>query len=150
MRVQHIRVTETTAADPPSVFALLRDGAGWPSWSPIGSFELEREGDREREGIGAIRVFRTGHVTSREKIVRIEPDSGFGYVLLSGMAIRDYRADIDLTGDGRGTTINWHSSFRAKVPGTAWIYRRALRGFIRGVVAGLAQRAASTRAEDGR
>ena len=37
-----------------------------------------------------------------------------------------------------GTTINWHSTFRPKVPGTGWLYRRALGKFITRTVEGLA------------
>ena len=57
-------VTTTTTADPRSVFALLKDGASWPTWSPIGSFRLERQDPSGGEGVGAIRVFTTGAVHS--------------------------------------------------------------------------------------
>jgi len=121
----------------------LRNGASWPEFSPLGSFELEREGDSEREGVGAVRRFRTGRIRTRERIVEIVPDRRLSYVLESGMAIRDYRADVDLTplADG-GTEIRWHSSFRAKFPATGWIYRRALTRFVTELVHGLAARAA--------
>ena len=33
-------VETTSAASPAAVYALLGDGATWPSWSPIGAFEL--------------------------------------------------------------------------------------------------------------
>lgn len=57
-----IDISEETSAEPPTVFALVRDGAVWPTCSPSGSFELESEGETEREGVGAVRVFRTGAV----------------------------------------------------------------------------------------
>ena len=69
MPSQDIRVSATTPASPETVYALLRDGASWPEWSPLGSFELERPAGDEPEGVGAIRIFRTGRVTSREQIV---------------------------------------------------------------------------------
>ncbi len=37
-----------------------------------------------------------------------------------------------------GTTINWRSTFRPKVPGCGWIYRRELGKFIKRTVEGLA------------
>ena len=61
---QHIEHHATTSADPATVYALLRDGATWPSWSPIDAFELERLGESEREGVGAVRVLRSGRVTA--------------------------------------------------------------------------------------
>jgi carbon monoxide dehydrogenase subunit G len=144
MARQHIDIRARAAAKPATVFALLRDGAAWPTWSPLDSFELEREGDREREGVGAIRVFRTGRrITTRERIVEIVDNRRFSYVLLSGLAIRDYRADIDLEPDGDGTVLHWHSSFRPKMPGFGWVYRRTLERFIGALVAGLVERAAT-------
>ncbi len=146
MNPQKIDVRGRSAAPPSAVYALLRDGASWPSFSPIDRFELERPGTREREGLGAVRVFATDHpvgcTRSREKIVELRRDRRFSYVLLSGLAIRDYRADIDLepTADG-GTAIHWHSTFTGKTPGTGWFYRRVLTAFIEKVVAGLAAHA---------
>jgi hypothetical protein len=140
---QQIDVRVHTTAGPAAVYGLLRDGAGWPTWSPIGSFELERPGSDEPEGVGAIRIFRTGRTTSRERVVERVPDRRFSYELLSGLPIRDYRADVDLTPDDGGTLIRWHSTFSAKVPGTGWIYRRALGRFIARTADGLATYAAT-------
>jgi hypothetical protein len=150
MNPQVIDVRGRSAAAPSAVYALLRDGATWPSFSPIDRFELERSGESEREGLGAIRVFSTDHAVgctrSREEIVELRPDRRFSYVLLSGLAIRNYRADIDLepTADG-GTAIRWHSTFTGKTPGTGWFYRRVLTGFIEKMVAGLAAHAGTAR-----
>jgi hypothetical protein len=131
-----------SSADAGAVYALLADGATWPTWSPIDSFTLERPGDTAREGVGAIRVFRTGRITSRERLVELVPGRRLSYVLLSGLPLRDYRADVDLTPNGTGTDIRWRSSFTAKIPGTGWLYRRQLGRFIQRMVDGLAARAA--------
>ena len=37
-----------------------------------------------------------------------------------------------------GTLIHWRSTFKAKVPGTGWIYQRQLSAFIGRTVNGLA------------
>ncbi|MEQ4305156.1 SRPBCC family protein [Plantactinospora sp. B6F1] len=151
MARKEIDVRVHTTAGPAVVYALLVDGAGWPTWSPLGSFELERPGADEPEGVGAIRVFRTGRVTSRERVVERVPDRRFSYELLSGLPLRDYRADVDLTPERGGTSIRWHSTFSARVPGTGWLYRLALGRFIGKVAAGLATHAAATagRSADG-
>jgi hypothetical protein len=152
VRRQHIDVSSTTPADPATVYALLRDGATWPTWSPLGSFELERPGDTEPEGLGAIRVFRTRQptgqlVTTRERVAELVPGRRFSYVLLSGLHIRDYRADVDLTspvpGGTTGTAIRWHSSFVPAVPGTGWLFRLVLGRFIARCARGLAAHAAT-------
>jgi len=136
--MQTIDVTAHSTKDAPALYALLADGASWPTWSPIGSFELERPGGSEREGVGAIRVFRTGRVASREELVELVPDRRLSYILLSGLPLRGYRADVDLTPNDTGTEIRWHSTFRPAVPGTGWLYRAALTRFIRRCANGLA------------
>lgn len=147
MRRLEIDARATTTADPATVYTLLRDGASWPTWSPIGTFELEQGGDTEREGLGAIRVFRTkqaiGEIASRERIVELTLNRRFSYQLVSGLPLRDYRADIDLEPTESGTAIRWHSTFYPKIVGTGWLYRRTLAAFIDRCVRGLAEQAAS-------
>lgn len=137
-----IDVTVESAADPASIYALLRNGASWPTWSPITSFELERAAAAEPEGVGAIRVFRTvrrfNTVISREQIVELVPERRFGYTLLSGLPVRGYRANVDLTPSSAGTVIRWRSSFDSAVPGTGWFFRAVLGAFIRRCARGLA------------
>jgi hypothetical protein len=143
MARQRIEHHATTSADPATVYALLRDGATWPSWSPIESFELERPGADDPEGLGAVRVFRNGRVTGRDTIVELVPERRFSYTHVSSLPIRNYRADVDLEPDGEGTAIRWVSAFDPKIPGTGRLMRRALDGFIAGLTDGLAQRAAA-------
>jgi len=141
MAQQVIEHTVTTTADPAAVFALLADGSTWPEWSPIGSFDLIEPGAGTPEGVGAIRVFSTGRIKSREQVVVARPNEAFSYVLLSGLPIRHYTAVVTLTPAGGGTTIHWRSTFRAKVPGTGWLYQRQLGAFIGHTVDGLAEAA---------
>jgi len=136
-----IDVAAVSAAKPDVVYALLADGSTWPTWSPIGSFELERPGPMAPEGLGAVRVFRTGRTVSREELVELVPGRRLSYRLLSGLPLRGYRADVDLTPAGTGTTIRWHSTFRPRVPGTGWLYRLVLGRFIQRCADGLAAHA---------
>lgn len=138
MAQQVIDETATTGADPASVYALLADGSTWPEWSPIGAFELIEPGAGSPEGPGAVRLFTTGRHQSRERVVTCEPGQAFAYVLEAGLPLRDYKAVITLTHAAGGTSINWRSTFRPKVPGTGWLYRRELGKFIKGTVEGLA------------
>ena len=138
---QRIEHHATTTADPATVYALLRDGAGWPTWSPIDSFELERPGTREPEGLGAVRLFRSGRVTGHDEIVELVPDRRFSYTHTSNLPIRNYRADVDLEPIAQGTAIRWVSAFDPKLPGTGWLMRRALDDFIAKLTDGLAEHA---------
>lgn len=135
--VQTIDVHGSTSADPESVFALLGDSRTWPEWTPIEQAEILEPGGPD--GVGERRSFKTGRVTVEEEIVERVPGRRLTYVLLSGLAVRDYRAEIDLEPDGDGTAIRWHTTFEPKTFGTGWIYRRALakatRQFVDGLVA---------------
>jgi hypothetical protein len=134
---------ETSQGTPAAVFALLADGSTWPQWSPIDSFELVEKGDGEPEGVGAVRIFRTGRIKSRERVVTAQPNEVFSYILLSGLPLADYRAVVTLCPAGSGTSIQWRSTFRAKVPGSGWIYQRQLGRFIGQIVKDLAAAAAT-------
>jgi uncharacterized protein YndB with AHSA1/START domain len=141
--VQRIDVTARSTAPPETVYRLLAEGGTWPTWSPLESFRLERPAADAPEGVGAIRVFRTGRTTSREEIVELVPGCRLSYALLSGLPLRGYRADVDLTQVDGGTLIRWRSSFTARVPGTGPLYRWALAKFIRRCADGLAAHAAT-------
>ena len=145
MAQQVIDHTVSTTGDPAAVFGLLADGSTWPQWSPLGSFELLGPGDGLPEGVGAVRLFTTGRHRSRERVVERRPCEVFSYVLEKGLAVRDYRAVITLTPASGGTAIRWRSTFRAKVPGTGWLYRWQLGKFIGETVAGLAAAAERAR-----
>jgi uncharacterized protein YndB with AHSA1/START domain len=138
MGEQTISARGRSAASPAAVYAALRDGTTWPEWTTIDSFELERPGQGEPEGLGAIRLWCTKGRKLREEIVELVPERRFSYTVLSGLAIKGYRADVDLTPTGGGCDIHWHSSFRAKVPGFGGVYRRALQKATEGFVEGLA------------
>ncbi len=144
--IEHV---ERTTAPPSAVYALLADGSTWPTWSPLGSFTLLEPGDRSPEGVGAVRLFKTGGLKSQERVVTAEPDKVFSYVLEKGLPLRDYQAVITLTpATGGGTTVQWRSTFFAKYPGSGWVYRRYLGKFLGRTVKGLAQAAAAPTERD--
>jgi hypothetical protein len=146
---QHIDIRVHTRAEANAVYALLRDGASWPRWTSIDSFELERAGEREPEGLGAIRIFRKGKVVGRDQIAELILDRRFSYLHLSGLPVRDYRADVDLEPKAEGTRIRWRVSFSPKVPGSGWLLRWGIERFVTQSARGLAAYA-HTASVDGR
>lgn len=141
---QHIDIQVHTCAEATAVYALLRNGASWPRWTSIDSFRLERAGEREREGVGAIRIFRKGMVTGRDQVAEVIPNRRFSYLHLSGLPVRDYRGDVDLEPAQEGTRIRWHISFTPKVPGTGWLCRWGIERFAKQAARGLAAYARTT------
>lgn len=125
----------TTPAPPSAVWALLADAAGWSTWSSFDESARLEDGEDGGDGVGALRRFRTGRNVSVERVVAFEADRHLAYVLISGLPLRDYRADVTLTPTTTGgTAIEWRSQFRGKVPGTGWVYGLALRTFLRRLV----------------
>ncbi len=144
---QRIEHHATTTADPATVYGLLRDGATWPVWGPLDSFELERPGADEPEGLGAVRIFRSGRVTGRDTIAELVENRRFSYTHVSSLPMKNYRADVDLTPTSEGTSIRWVSAFDPKIPGTGRVMRRGLDGFVSQLVNGLAERATAIAAQ---
>jgi uncharacterized protein YndB with AHSA1/START domain len=136
--LQEIDVTAHSDAPPERVWALLADARSWPRWAPFDDAMVE-----EGEGAGELRRFQAGRRTTRERVTTFEPPRRLGYELVSGIPIRDYRAEVTLTPADGGTEIRWRSSFRAKLPGTGGIARRGLHRFIEQTAEGLAREAAS-------
>ncbi len=134
-----IDVRVPTTADPAVLYALLRDGATWPTWSSLGSFELVREGASEREGLGAVRLFRTGTKHSYEEIVELIPDRRLSYALVPphDLPFRSYRADVDVD----GSSVRWHSTFEPKRRGTGWLLKLVFTLFLKRTARGLARHA---------
>ena len=140
-RIEH---TATTTADAATVYALLRTvppGPVVPRSTPSSSSARART---EPEGIGAVRVFRSGKVTGRDTIVELVQDRRLAYTHVSSLPIKNYRADVDLTPTVDGTEIRWVSAFNPKIPGTGRLMRKGLDGFVDGLVNGLAEHATAT------
>jgi hypothetical protein len=142
VRQYYVDVQAHTRADAQAVYALLRDGASWPMWTSIDSFELERAG--APDGVGAIWIFRKGRVTGRDQVAELVPDQRFSYRHLSGLPVRDYRGDVDLEPTGDGTQIRWRVSFTPTLPGTGWLWRWGIERFVRQNTRGLAAYAQTT------
>ena len=145
MKRRTVRVTAESPAAPEVVYGLLADGATWPAWSPIETFELERAGDPPPEGPGAVRVFTRGRTTGRDTVLEVEPGHRLQYASHSGLPVRDYVGEIvlDRTRDG-GTVIDWHSSFSTtSPPGTGWLVEKGIAKFLGECARGLAAYAAT-------
>jgi hypothetical protein len=125
-------------AGPAAVFALLKDSSSWPRWSMFVSSGIERPGDGDPDGVGAIRTFATRVSRTRELVTKLVPDRQLSYQLLSGFPFRDYHADVMLTPSGDGTHVDWTASFRCR-SGTGWFWRL----FMNRVLSDMARRLAA-------
>ena len=71
--MQAIHATARSAAPPERVWALLADVDTWPLWAALDSAELEHPGHPDAHGVGAVRRFRRGRYTTRERVTVFEP-----------------------------------------------------------------------------
>ncbi len=123
-----VSATADSTASPEAVFAALADGSTWPQWSAIKTFTLQTPGADGAEGVGAVRRWNSGLMTTIEQVVEVQAPTRFAYTLLESklVLVRDYRADVLITPTATGCTVQWSSVFRPKIPGTGWFWRMAL------------------------
>ena len=138
-KIQQVSAAATTTAPPSAVFARLADTESWPKWAAFDEATLEQPGVATPQGTGAIRRFRRGRKTSRERVVGYDPPHHFAYTLLEGLPLDDYRSDVMITSEGGVTTITWTSTFRVRAPRPAWPFRVLLGRFIADTVRRLAR-----------
>lgn len=145
---QFYDVTAESAAPPAAVWALLLDAHSWPVWSRVDALERTRSTGLSadgRDGVGAVRAFRTGKVVTEERITALEPERRFAYEGAENPRLTDYRAAIELTElPGGGTRIRWHGTYSARF-GMRWFLKRYLQDFMRDMATGLAEHAAGPR-----
>jgi len=143
--MQSYDVTAESTAAPSAVWSLLLDPHSWPAWTPIDALETGQSAGLSadgRDGVGAVRAFRTGKVVAKERITALEPERRFTYEGAENPQLRDYRAAIELQElPGGGTRIRWHGTFSARW-GMRWFLQWYLRRFMRTMATGLAEHAA--------
>jgi uncharacterized protein YndB with AHSA1/START domain len=140
--VRRVAVDRHSPAPVSAVWPLLADAATWRDWGPFVVSRYEREGEPPPDGVGAIRRLGVPGFTSREKVVVFEPPHHLAYVLLAGLPVRDYRADVTLTpAPGGGTDIAWRSTFRTARAATGWFWQLVIERSLASMATRLAKAA---------
>ena len=149
MERRSFEVVVRSDAPPDVVFAVLADGSRWHEWAGplVPRSSWEREGDPPPGGVGAVRRLGLWPFVGREEVVEHVPPVRHSYVVLSGIPVDDYRADVELTPDGAGTTIAWRGAFSPRLPRTGRLLERVLRAIVGGLARRLAAEAARIRLE---
>jgi Polyketide cyclase / dehydrase and lipid transport len=110
--------TARSAAPIDVVWPLIGEAARWREWSWMTRTSLLRPGHPDPDGVGALRRFAFGPGGSQEEVVAWDPPTHLGYIVVKGLPVRRYRADVDLHPDGTGTVVTWRGSFDEILPGT--------------------------------
>ena len=139
--MQNYDVRAESAASPDQVWDSLIDAASWPSWSRVDELiahESTSISPDDRDGVGAVRAFRSGKVVTRERIVFLQPGACFACEGEHNPYLKNYQAVIDLSVvNGAGTLIHWYGSYETRW-GTRWFWRCFVQRFMQSMADGLA------------
>src|SRR3954471_1628959 len=125
-------VHRSIAAPMDVVFDVITDHEGYADISVFRSSTLEREGDPEPDGAGAIRALKVIGPTIREQVTTFERPSLFEYKALSGIPARSHTATIKLGVEGTGTFLSYRVDSVPKLPIPPAVWSAMLRpGFKR-------------------
>lgn len=140
-----VSATAQSTASAEAVFALLASGETWPNWTPIKTFALHTPGVDGGESVGAVRQWNSGLMMNLEQIVEIKSPTKFAYTLNQSklVAVKDYRADVDIVPTATGCTVTWSSAFHPKLKGTGWFWKFALGKLSNQLATGVATYAAT-------
>lgn len=94
------------------VWATLSNHTGMSTWSPGISVTMERGGDSDYNGVGAIRRVAGPGQVIREEITEFNPPHKLAYRALSGIPLRDYHGEVTIQPRNGvpGSLITWQLS----------------------------------------
>ena len=128
----------------PVVWAAVADHLAIATWGPGVSVTMERLGEDDPNGVGAIRDINMPgpgpHI--REEITAFEPGRLLAYRALSGTPFKDWRGEVEVAEHNGGTAIKWSLSCRSPLPGTDLILRAAALAMASAVARSARQRSA--------
>lgn len=139
-----VAAERSTRASAEAVWALASDATRYPEWGPWRAARYRQPGTDSPHGPGAVQWLQSSrrylgrYPVSIEQILEVEECRRLVYTVISGLPVRDYRAELTLTpaGDGHGTRIRWAATWDSTPRGRlVW---RGLRTFYPRIVEALA------------
>jgi uncharacterized protein YndB with AHSA1/START domain len=133
------RYVRQVAAPPETVFDVLTDHRRYAEITPLRKAELEREGEPEPNGLGAIRVLTVAGPPMREEVIAYERPSRFSYKILSGLPVRDHVGTVELKPADGGTELTYAVKTTPTIPLAGPVFMAILKKAIRDLTAGVAK-----------
>ncbi len=132
-------LTRNTSAPIETVFDALTDHANYKNISPLRISELVVPGDKEPNGVGALRRMGLIGPTQTEEVTVFERPTRFGYRLRSGLPVRDHTGTVELARAAAGTRITYtvRSTPSLPIPGLGFVLELILRQGIAGLLKGI-------------
>ena len=115
--MQTITVTRTIKAPIEKVFELLSDHANYVQFGGLKASKLLREGNTEKNGVGALRLIDAGALWFEEEITAFERPTRMDYVIRRSRPPIDHEGgSVRLKATPAGTEVIWTSTLRFKLP----------------------------------
>jgi uncharacterized protein YndB with AHSA1/START domain len=120
-----IKVTRQIPAPPERVFDLLADHANYDRFRGVRSSELLSEGNPPPNGVGAMRLVRSGPIRFEERITTFERPTKLDYLIVKINAPYEHEGGrIRLSEQDGGTRAEWTSAFSVPTPLVGGIQER--------------------------
>lgn len=140
--------TREIDASAETVFEVLTDHAGYSKLTPLRKSVLEREGEADVNGVGAIRKLTAVGPPMREEVIAYEAPSRFSYTVLSGLPVRDHVGTVELSEEGGRTKMVYAIRTQPTLPVVGFAVVAAVKQAVKGLIDGVAKeserRAATT------
>lgn len=132
-------LTREIGAPVETVFEVLTDHAGYSKLTPLRRSELEREGETDVNGVGAIRRLTAVGPPMREEVIAYEAPSRFSYTVLSGLPVRDHVGTVELSDEGGRTRMIYAVRTQPTLPVVGFAVVAAIKQAVKGLVDGVAK-----------
>jgi uncharacterized protein YndB with AHSA1/START domain len=137
------------AAPAEIVFDVLTDHRRYTEITALRKAELEREGEPEPNGLGAIRRLTLAGPPMREEVIAYERPHRFSYTILSGLPVRDHVGTVELTPSDGGTRVVYAIRTTPTLPVGGFAVVATMKQAIKILLAGVAKES-ERRAADAR
>lgn len=131
--------TREISAPAETVFEVLTDHRRYSELTPLRKSELEREGETDVNGVGAIRKLTVAGPPMREEVIAYEAPSRFSYTVLSGLPVRDHVGTVELTSENGGTKMVYAVRTQPTLPIVGFAVVAAVKQAIKGLIDGVAK-----------
>jgi uncharacterized protein YndB with AHSA1/START domain len=144
--VASFTLVREVAAPPEVVFEVLTDHRRYAELTPLRRSVLEREGEPDPNGVGAIRVLTAVGPPMREEVIAYDRPRRFSYTVLSGLPVRDHVGTAVLEQSPAGTKVTYALRTTPTIPYAGGVVmlvlKRAISQLLNGVSAEAERRAA--------
>ena len=117
-------ITRTVRVSAPieRAWKVLMDHEGMSAWSGFDPVTLERPGETDRNGRGAIRSLASPLGAILEQVTCAEAPHLIRYRVVAGSPFVCHQGEVRLEPDGGSTRITWNIRFRPRIAGTGTLF----------------------------